>query len=107
MRKPSRSIAARAAASAGCSENSSTGCAHDGAFQVNTPMIQLNRNYHLPEKAEEEIPIKVVGVGDAGSNVLDRIVLDGLNKADLIVINTDVQSLASSVASSKVQLGRQ
>src|SRR6266480_4050634 len=69
-------------------------------------MIQLSRNYSLPEKAEEEIPIKVVGVGDAGSNVLDRIVLDGLNKADLIAINTDVQSLASSVAAHKVQLGR-
>jgi len=69
-------------------------------------MIQLNRNYNLPEKAEEEIPIKVVGVGGAGTNVLDRIVLDGLNKADLIAINTDVQSLASSVAAHKVQLGR-
>src|SRR5256712_13220235 len=69
-------------------------------------MIQLSRNYSLPEKAEEEIPIKVVGVGDAGSNVLDRIVLDGLDKADLIAINTDVQSLASSVAAHKVQLGR-
>jgi cell division protein FtsZ len=69
-------------------------------------MIQLSRNYSLLEKAEEEIPIKVVGVGDAGSNVLDRIVLDGLNKADLIAINTDVQSLASSVAAHKVQLGR-
>jgi cell division protein FtsZ len=69
-------------------------------------MIQLSRNYSLPEKAEEEIPIKVVGVGDAGSNVLDRIVLDGMAKADLIAINTDVQSLASSVAAHKVQLGR-
>jgi cell division protein FtsZ len=69
-------------------------------------MIQLNRNYSLPEKAEEEIPIKVVGVGGAGSNVLDRIVLDGLSKADLIAINTDVQALASSVAAHKVQLGR-
>ncbi len=69
-------------------------------------MIQLNRNYNLPEKAEEDIPIKVVGVGGAGSNALDRIVLDGLDKADLIAINTDVQSLASSVASTKVQLGR-
>src|SRR5437773_9730827 len=71
-----------------------------------THMIQLSRNYSLPEKTEEEIPIKVVGVGDAGSNVLDRIVLDGLDKADLIAINTDVQSLASSVAAHKVQLGR-
>ena len=69
-------------------------------------MIQLNRNYNLPEKADEDIPIKVVGVGGAGTNVLDRIVLDGLDKAELIAINTDVQSLASSVAATKVQLGR-
>ena len=69
-------------------------------------MIQLNRNYNLPEKADEDIPIKVVGVGGAGCNVLDRIVLDGLDKADLIAINTDVQALATSVAAAKVQLGR-
>ncbi len=69
-------------------------------------MIQLSRNYSLPEKAEEEIQIKVIGVGGAGSNALDRIVLDGLEKAQLIAINTDVQSLASSVAAHKVQLGR-
>lgn len=69
-------------------------------------MIQLNRNYNLPDRADEDIPIKVVGVGGAGTNVLDRVVLDGLDKADLIAINTDVQSLASSVAANKVQLGR-
>ena len=69
-------------------------------------MIQLSRNFSLPEQEEEIIPIKVVGVGGAGSNVLDRIVLDGLDKADLIVANTDVQALASSVAAVKVQLGR-
>src|SRR3954464_13185915 len=69
-------------------------------------MIQLNRNFNLPEKADDDIPIKVVGVGGAGTNVLDRIVLDGLDKADLIAINTDVQSLAASVAAHKVQLGR-
>jgi len=69
-------------------------------------MIQLSKNYSLPERVEEIIPIKVVGVGGAGSNVLDRIVLDGMEKNDLITINTDVQSLASSVAPRKVQLGR-
>ncbi|MEY2531671.1 MAG: cell division protein FtsZ [Verrucomicrobiota bacterium] len=69
-------------------------------------MIQLSHNYSLPEREEELIPIKVVGVGGAGTNTLDRIVLDGMDKGDLIAINTDVQSLASSVAASKVQLGR-
>jgi len=69
-------------------------------------MIQLSKNYSLPEREEEIIPIKVVGVGGAGVNALDRIVLDGLDKAEHVVMNTDVQSLASSVAGSKVQLGR-
>src|SRR4029077_2902172 len=69
-------------------------------------MIQLSRNYSLPERQEEPIPIKVVGVGSAGSNALDRVLLDGMDKADLIAINTDVPSLASSVAARKVQLGR-
>src|SRR6202171_468481 len=69
-------------------------------------MIQLSKNYSLPEREEEIVPIKVVGVGGAGSNALDRILLDGLERADLIAVNTDVQSLASSVAAHKVQLGR-
>jgi len=69
-------------------------------------MIQLNRKYSLPEREDDIIPIKVIGIGGAGSNVLDRVVLDGMDKADLIAANTDVQSLASSVAATKVQLGR-
>jgi cell division protein FtsZ len=69
-------------------------------------MIQLSKNYSLPERAEEFIPIKIVSVGGAGLNALDRIVLDGLEGAEVLAINTDVQSLASSVAAHKVQLGR-
>lgn len=69
-------------------------------------MIQLSKNYSLPERQEEAIPIKVVGVGSAGSNALDRVLLDGMDKNDLIAINTDVQALAGSVAARKVQLGR-
>jgi cell division protein FtsZ len=70
-------------------------------------MIQLSKNYSLPERQEEPIPIKVVGVGSAGSNALDRVLLDGMDKNDLIAVNTDVQSLTSSVAARKVQLGRE
>ena len=69
-------------------------------------MIQLSKNYSLPERAEEFIPIKIVSVGGAGLNALDRIVLDGLEGAEVLAANTDVQSLASSVAAHKVQLGR-
>src|SRR5258708_11235723 len=67
-------------------------------------MIQLSRNYSLPEREDQIIPIKVIGVGSAGSNALDRVVLDGMDKSDLIAANTDVQSLASSDAAVTVQL---
>src|SRR5438445_1886928 len=69
-------------------------------------MIQLSKNYSLAERAAEFIPIKIISVGGAGLNALDRIVLDGLERAEVVAINTDVQSLASSVAAAKVQRGR-
>ena len=69
-------------------------------------MIQLSKNYSLPDRMAEFIPVKVVSVGGAGLNALDRVVLDGLEKAGVVAINTDVQSLTSSVAPHKVQLGR-
>src|SRR6201997_501184 len=69
-------------------------------------MVQLNRQYDRAENPGEPIYIKVVGVGGAGSNVLDRVMLDGIDAADLVAINTDVQSLTASVAAHKVQLGR-
>jgi cell division protein FtsZ len=50
--------------------------------------------------------LKVFGLGSAGCNILDRIVLDGLEGIDLVAINTDAQSLAGSVAPHKVQIGQ-
>src|ERR1700726_2573733 len=69
-------------------------------------MVQLNRQYDRDEEAAPPISIKVVGIGGAGSSILDRMVLDGSEEIQLIAINTDVQSLAGSVATHKVQLGR-
>jgi cell division protein FtsZ len=53
-----------------------------------------------------ELKIRIVGLGGAGQNALDRIQLDGLEGAELIAMNTDAQALAGSVAPVKVQLGR-
>jgi cell division protein FtsZ len=69
-------------------------------------MIELNRSSNLAQAAREEVKIKIVGVGGAGSNALDRIVLDGIGDAEIVAINSDVHSLTSSVATQKVQLGR-
>src|SRR5437588_2170617 len=69
-------------------------------------MIQLRKNYSLPEREEEFVPIKILSVGGAGLSVLDRIVLDGLERADVVAINRYVQALAISEAAQKVQRGR-
>jgi len=69
-------------------------------------MVQLNRQYDRENNTGEPIHVKVVGVGGAGSNILDRVMLDGIDAADMVAINTDVQSLTASVAAHKVQIGR-
>ncbi|MDR3404367.1 MAG: cell division protein FtsZ [Chthoniobacter sp.] len=65
-------------------------------------MIQVHRN----SASTHDVRIKVVGLGGAGGNVLDRLLLDGLHDAELIAINTDAQALTASVVERKVQLGR-
>jgi cell division protein FtsZ len=69
-------------------------------------MVQLNRQYGGENNTDEPVLVKVVGVGGAGSNILDRVMLDGIEAADMVAINTDVQSLTASVAAHKVQIGR-
>jgi cell division protein FtsZ len=67
-------------------------------------MIEISRLHHASRDAD--LRIKILGLGGAGSNALDRIMLDGLETVELIALNTDVQALTSSVATTKVQLGR-
>ena len=50
-------------------------------------MIQLNKNYSLPDSLVESVPVKIVSVGGAGLNALDRIVLDGLVVAALVIVS--------------------
>jgi len=67
-------------------------------------MIDLQR--HLSMSAPSpDVRVRIIGLGGAGSNALDRLMLDGVTGAELIAMNTDVQALTSSVASNKVQLG--
>lgn len=68
-------------------------------------MIEIDRSKDRAD-AREPVPVKIVGIGGAGSNALDRIVLDGMDASTVVALNTDVQSLTGSVASEKVQLGR-
>ncbi|MEG0935934.1 MAG: cell division protein FtsZ [Clostridia bacterium] len=49
--------------------------------------------------------IKVVGVGGAGTNAVNRMVESGLKGVDFIAVNTDKQALALSKAPNKIQIG--
>ena len=59
-----------------------------------------------PEAGPENVvTIKVVGVGGAGNNVVNRMVKDGTQGVEFIAINTDKQALAISSADQKIQIG--
>lgn len=51
--------------------------------------------------------IKVIGVGGAGNNAVDRLIESDLKGAEFIVVNTDNQALARSRASKRIQIGIQ
>ncbi len=55
-------------------------------------------------KASKPI-IKVIGVGGAGNNAINRMIEDGLKGIEFIACNTDDQDLEGSKADKKVQLG--
>jgi cell division protein FtsZ len=58
--------------------------------------------------SQQTIPssaVRIVGLGGAGCNMLERIALDGLDGAELLALNTDIRTLGSCLAPEKVQLG--
>ncbi|SIO07004.1 cell division protein FtsZ [Carnobacterium alterfunditum] len=49
--------------------------------------------------------IKVIGVGGAGNNAVNRMIDENVQGVEFIVVNTDLQALAGSNAEVKIQLG--
>ena len=54
---------------------------------------------------ESNVDIKVVGVGGAGGNAVNRMISSGLRGIDFIAINTDKQALDYSATTIKLQIG--
>jgi cell division protein FtsZ len=54
---------------------------------------------------ERVVAIKVIGVGGAGNNVVNRMIEAGVQGVDFIAVNTDKQDLNKSKAQEKVQIG--
>jgi len=66
---------------------------------TNMPMLQ----FEAP--AESPANIKVVGIGGAGCNAVNRMIDANLQGISFIAVNTDKQALNKSKAETKVQIG--
>ncbi len=51
------------------------------------------------------VKIKVIGVGGAGNNVINRMIESGVEGVDFVVVNTDKQDLNKSICKNKLQIG--
>jgi cell division protein FtsZ len=51
--------------------------------------------------------IRVVGVGGAGLNAVDRMIDAGISDVEFVAVNTDIQQLALSDAPMKIHIGRE
>ena len=61
--------------------------------------------FERPELTELKPRITVIGVGGAGCNAVTNMINADLQGVEFIVANTDAQSLASSKAPTRIQLG--
>lgn len=65
-------------------------------------------NNPAPENFEGQLGkarIKVIGVGGAGNNAVNRMIEAGITSAEYYVVNTDSQILALSLCKNKIQIG--
>jgi cell division protein FtsZ len=54
---------------------------------------------------ENQATIKVIGVGGAGSNAVNRMILEGVVGVHFVAMNTDAQALGQSRAPKRLQIG--
>lgn len=54
---------------------------------------------------ENQATIKVIGVGGAGSNAVNRMIREGVAGVHFVALNTDAQALNQSQAPTRIQIG--
>lgn len=60
----------------------------------------------MPAEFEEKVvSIKVIGVGGAGNNVVNRMISSGIQNVEFVAVNTDKQDLNKSLCENKLQIG--
>src|SRR5262249_45108322 len=70
------------------------------------PPARLHRA-PLPDTPSYLAVIRVVGVGGAGLNALNRMIDAGISQVEFVGVNTDIQQLQTSDAPVKIHIGRE
>jgi len=70
------------------------------------PAPRLHRSPHSEPGAYLAV-IRVVGVGGAGLNAVNRMIDAGISDVEFVAVNTDIQQLALSDAPVKIHIGRE
>ena len=68
-------------------------------------MMDFNNDDNNITMMDGTATIKVIGVGGAGNNAVNRMIEAGIKGVDFIAVNTDRQALQTSKASTKIQIG--
>ena len=64
------------------------------------------RKSNMSEMLQDRVVnIKVIGIGGAGNNVINRMIDAGVGGVDFIAVNTDKQDLNKSICENKIQIG--
>jgi len=71
----------------------------------NQPVIPQILSPETPHLAKGFTEIKVLGLGGAGNNTVDRMIETGVQGIDFIAINSDIQTLERSLARKRIQIG--
>ena len=61
--------------------------------------------FELTDTGTSVVDIKVVGVGGGGNNAVNRMIEANVKGVEFIAVNTDIQALANSSASTKINIG--
>ena len=62
--------------------------------------------FEFDSLSEQKANLKVIGVGGAGGNAVNRMITSGMQGVDFIAINTDAQDLENNPAEHKIQIGK-
>ena len=68
-------------------------------------MLMDNNSYEENTNTNDTAVIKVIGVGGAGNNAVNRMIDSGIEGVEFVAINTDRQALMLSKAGTKIQIG--